>query len=88
MDLALVAILRPVHRVLYNLLGPYHPDPAASEGSLPGLNAVGMLAANDPTTDRYQFALTTLRRELARILEALETANERAEGLLSTAQHR
>jgi len=83
LDLGLVAILRPLHRVLYNLLGPYHPDPAVSEGSLPGLNPVEMLAANDPTTDRYQFALTTLRRELPRILEALDTARERAEGLLA-----
>ncbi len=83
LDLALVAILRPLHRVLYTLLGPYHPDPAVSEGSLPGLNPVDMLADNDPSTDRYQFALTTLRRELPRILEALDTAHERAEGLLA-----
>jgi aminopeptidase YwaD len=83
LDLALVAFLRPLHRVLYTLLGPYHPDPAVSEGSLPGLNPVEMLAANDPSTDRYQFALTTLRRELPRILEALDTARERAEGLLA-----
>jgi hypothetical protein len=82
MDLAMVAILRPLHRVLYNLLGAYHPDPAVSEGSFPGLNPVEMLTKNDPSTDRYQFALTTLRRELPRILEALDTALERAEGLV------
>jgi Iap family predicted aminopeptidase len=81
-DLALVAILRPIHRILYTLLGPYHPDPATSEGTLPGLNAVEMLAENHPSTDRHQFALTTLRRELPRILEALDTALERAERLL------
>jgi Iap family predicted aminopeptidase len=81
LDLALVAILRPLHRVLFNLLGPYHPDPAVSEGELPGMNPIEMLASNAPTSDRYQFALTTLRRELPRILEALDVARERAEGL-------
>lgn len=81
-DLALVALLRPLHRVLYTLLGNYHPDPAISEGSLPGLNAVRMLAANDPTTDRYRFARTTLLRETARILEALDEAQARADAML------
>jgi len=81
-DLALVAILRPLHRVLYTLGGPYHPDPAVSEGTLPGLNAIGMLATNDPSTDRYQFARTTLLREVPRILEALDDAQARAEELL------
>jgi hypothetical protein len=88
LDLALVALLRPLHRVLYTLLGPYHPDPAVSQGSLPGLNSVQMLAANDPSTDRYQFALTTLRRELPRILEAIDTARERAEGMLALTPRR
>jgi hypothetical protein len=82
LDLALVALLRPVHRVLYTLLGNYHPDPAVSEGTLPGLNAVEMLATNDPSTDRYQFALTTLLREVPRVLEALDDARARAERLL------
>lgn len=81
-DLATVAVLRPLHRVLYTLLGPYHPDPAISEGALPGLNAVDMLAANDPATDRYHFAQTTLLREVPRILEALDDAQARAEALL------
>ena len=81
-DLALVAILRPLHRVLYTNLGPYHPDPAASVGALPGLDAVEMLASNDPATDRYRFALTTLLRERPRILEALDEARAMAERLL------
>jgi hypothetical protein len=81
-DLALVAILRPLHRVLYTNLGPYHPDPAVTLGALPGLNAVEMLADNDPGTDRYRFALATLRREEARILEAIDLAQNRAEDLL------
>jgi len=81
-DLAVVAVLRPLHRVLYTLLGPYHPDPAISEGALPGLNAADMLAVNDPSTDRYRFARTTLLRELASILEALDDAQARAEAVL------
>jgi hypothetical protein len=81
-DLALVAILRPLHRVLYTLLGPYHPDPAVSEGALPGMNPVEMLVANDPSTDRYQFARTTLLRERARILEAIDEAQATANTLL------
>jgi hypothetical protein len=83
LDLAMVAVLRPIHRVLYTGLGPYHPDPAVTVGSLPGLNAVEMLAANDPETDRYRFALTTLQREGARILEALDRALAEAEQLLA-----
>jgi hypothetical protein len=82
-DLALVAILRPLHRVLYTNLGPYHPDPAVTMGALPGLNAVEMLTSNDPATDRYQFALTTLQRERARILEALDEAQAEGEKLLA-----
>ena len=82
MDLPLVTILRPLHRILYTNLGPYHPDPAVSVGALPGLSAVGMLSANDPATDRYRFALTTVQREGARILEALDQATTEAEGLL------
>lgn len=88
LDLGLVAVLRPLHRVLYTLLGPYHPDPAVDEGPLPGLNPVEMLAANDPTTDRHRFALTTLRRELPRILEAIDTAKERTEWMLNRATSR
>ena len=82
-DLALVGILRPLHRILYTLLGPYHPDPAVSEGALPGLNPVEMLVENDPSTDRHQFARTTLLRERARILEAIDEAQARAERLLA-----
>jgi hypothetical protein len=82
LDLALVAVLRPLHRVLYTGLGPYHPDPAVSVGALPGLNAVRMLSSDEPDTDRYRFALTTLQREGARILEALDQARAEAETLL------
>jgi len=82
LDLSLVRILRPLHRVLYTNLGPYHPDPATAVGSLPGLNAAEMLSRNDPSTDRYRFALVTVQREYARILEALDDAQGEAEALL------
>jgi hypothetical protein len=87
LDLALVAVLRPLHRVLYTLGGPYHPDPAVSVGALPGLRAVEMLSANDPGTDRYRFAHTTLLRERARILEALDEARSRVGSLMSEGAH-
>ncbi|NNM06676.1 MAG: M28 family peptidase [Gemmatimonadetes bacterium] len=83
LDLALVAILRPIHRILYTGLGPYHPDPAVTVGSLPGLNAVDMLAENHPSTDRFRMALTTLQREYPRILEAIDRARDEAEGVLN-----
>ena len=80
-DLARIAILRPLHRVLYTQLGPYHQDPASPQGSLPGLNAVEILASEDPGSDRYRFAETTLLREEARLLEALDQATAAAERL-------
>jgi hypothetical protein len=88
MDLRQVAVLRPVHRILYTLLGPYHPDPAESLGALPGLNPVELLASNDPSTSRYQMALATLQREYARILEALDDAQEEADGALAMVRSR
>ena len=88
MDLSLVAVLRPVHRILYTLLGPYHPDPAESVGALPGLNPVEMLAANDPANSLYQMALATVRRENARILEALDMAQLEADRVLATVGRR
>ncbi len=80
-DLARVAVLRPLHRVLYTLQGPYHPDPATDEGDLPGLGPVEMLASSDPGSDRYHLAETTLLRERARLLEALDEATAAAERL-------
>jgi hypothetical protein len=74
LDVARVAILRPLHRVLYTLLGPYHPDPATDQGDVPGLAPVELLAADAPASDRYQFAEVTLLREKARLLEALDDA--------------
>ncbi len=54
-----------------------------TEGALPGLNAVEILAVNDPGSDRFRFARTTLLRERARILEAIDEAQEGADRLLA-----
>jgi len=80
-DLARLEILRPLHRVLYTLLGPYHPDPATDEAALPGLKPVEMLSSDASGSDRYHFAETTLLRENARLLEALDRATDTARRL-------
>ncbi len=77
-DLARIRILRPLHRVLYSPLGPFHPDPGGNLGLLPGFAPVAILASEDPSTDRYRFAYATLVRERNRLLEALELAIEEA----------
>ena len=80
-DLALVGILRPLHRVVYTLAGAHHPDPAVDPGLLPGLAPVEIVAREDPTSDRYHFAEVTMVRERNRLLEALDQAIEEAERL-------
>jgi hypothetical protein len=45
-----------------------------------------MLVVNDPDTDRFRFARTTLLRERGRILEAIEEAQEEADRLLGRLQ--
>jgi hypothetical protein len=87
-DLARVDILRPLHRVLYTLLGAYHPDPATGQGDLPGLNPIGMLTSQGTDSDRYRFAEITLLRERARLLEALDQATASAERLRDDLQGR
>ena len=52
------------------------------------MNPVELLASNDPSTSRYQIALATLQREYARILEALDDAQEEADGALSMVRGR
>lgn len=78
-DVELVRILRPLHRVLYSPSDPYHPDAGVDGSLLPGLSPVTILASEDPASDRYRFALTTLVRERNRLLEALDTALEEAQ---------
>lgn len=82
-DLARIRILRPLHRVLYSPVGPFHPDPGRNLGLLPGLAPVAILASEDPSTDRYRFAYATLVRERNRLLEALDLAIEEATRLRS-----
>jgi hypothetical protein len=78
LDLALIRLLRPLHRVLYVPLSPYHPDPGVGWTLLPGLTATRTLAEEEPETDRYRFAEATLIRERNRLLEALDDALEEA----------
>lgn len=80
-DLALVRVLRPVHRVVYTVAGSYHPDPAVDPGLLPGLAAIGALARAAPTSDRYGFIYGTLVRERNRALDALDEAIAETERL-------
>ena len=80
-DLALVRILRPIHRVLYTLAGAYHPDVAVEVGLLPGLAPVQVLASAEPGSDRYGFAQATLVRERNRLLGALDRSLEEANRL-------
>jgi len=83
-DRGLLRVLRPVYRVLYNPLDPYHPDPGINSTLLPGLAPVSILAAEDPGSDRYLFAETSLVRERNRLVEALDVSRVEAERLLAT----
>jgi hypothetical protein len=77
----MLAVLRPVYRVMYDPVDPFHPDPGLSVGLLPGLAPVTILAEEEPSSDRYLFAETTLVRERNRLLEALDLALREAERL-------
>ena len=82
-DLALIGILRPLHRVLYVPFNNYHPDSGADSSPLPGLAPAEILGSVEPDQDRYGFAVPVVRRELNRLLEALDDALERANRLES-----
>ncbi len=75
-DRAVLRVLRPLHRVLYSPLAPFHPDPGMALGLLPGLAPVRILASEDPNSDRFGFAYATLVRERNRLLEALARSIE------------
>ena len=77
-DRSLLDILRPLYRVMYDPVDPYHPDPGFANGLLPGLAPVSILAEADPESARYLFAETSLVRERNRLLEALDRATEEA----------
>ena len=78
--LALVRMLRPVHRVIYTLGGEYHPDPAVGFGPLPGLSGARSLAGPMGDDDRG-FTETSIVRETNRVVDALDQAIERAESV-------
>ena len=82
LDRAILRILRPIYRVALDPVDPFHPDPGFGLGALPGLAPVEILAEEDPGSDRYLFAETTLVRERNRLLEALALSAEEARRLL------
>ena len=84
LDMALVDVLRPLHRVLYVPLTPHHPDAGAVPGLLPGLAPTATLAQETPGSDRYRLAMATLVRERNRLLEAIAESNRRAAALLAS----
>ena len=71
--LAQIAVLRPLHRVMYVPLNDYHPDPGIAAGPLPGL-AAGRILAGDAGSDRRGFAAPVLVRERNRLIEAVDEA--------------
>ena len=82
LDRAMLRILRPIYRVTYDPVDPFHPDPGFAVGLLPGLSPVRILADEDPSSARYLFAETTLVRERNRLLEALAVSIQEASLLL------
>ncbi len=84
LDMALVDVLRPLHRVLYVPLTPHHPDAGAVPGLLPGLAPTATLAEEAPGSERYRLAMATLVRERNRLLEAIAESNRRATALLAS----
>jgi len=69
---------------MYSPSSPFHPDPGLDSSPLPGLTVLGVLAEEDPASDRYRFAETTLVRERNRLLEALDLSTAAAERLLAS----
>ncbi len=84
LDMALVDVLRPLHRILYVPLTPHHPDAGAVPGLLPGLAPTRILAEETPGSERYRLAMATLVRERNRLLEAIAESNRRAAALLAS----
>ena len=84
LDMALVGLLRPLHRVLYVPLTPHHPDAGAVPGLLPGLAPTATLAQEAPGSERYRLAMATLVRERNRLLEAIAESGDRVAALLAS----
>ena len=69
---------------MYSPSSPFHPDPGLDSSPLPGFTVLGVLAEEDPASNRYRFAEVTLIRERNRLLEALDQATAAAERLLAS----
>ncbi len=82
LDLALVDVLRPLHRVMYVPLTVHHPDAGSVPGPLPGLAATRILSTEEFGTERYRLATATLVRERNRLIEAIGVSVDRIERLL------
>ena len=80
MGMALVGILRSLHRVTYTLGGEYHPDPAVAFGPLPGFASARSVSGTLSDDDRG-FTEVSLLRERNRLVDALDEAITRAEAL-------
>ncbi len=84
--LDLVAVLRPLHRVMYVPLNTYHPDPGVGLGPLPGLAPARILSSEDAGSDRRGFAATGLARERNRLVEAVDQALSTAVDVIRAAR--
>ncbi len=81
-----VAVLRPLHRVMYVPLNAYHPDPGVGLGPLPGLAPARILSSEDAGSDRRGFAATGLARERNRLVEAVDQALSTAVAVIRAAR--
>jgi N-acetylated-alpha-linked acidic dipeptidase len=82
LDVAILRALRPLHRIMFVPGSDYHPGPGIYGRPLPGLEPVRILAEEDPSSDRYRFAMAQLLRERNRILEAIDEATRAATDLI------
>ena len=83
-----VAVLRPLHRVMYVPLNVYHPDPGVTLGPLPGLAPAAVLADENANPDRRGFAASVLARERNRLVEAADDALAELHRVLTAAEER
>ena len=82
LDSAILRVLRPLHRIMFVPGSDHHPDPGIYSRPLPGLEPARILAEEDPSSDRYRFAMAQLLRERNRILEAIDEATRAATDLI------
>jgi len=78
---ALVRLSRVLVPLTYTSGDRFAHDPALPMPPLPGLQRARELGALDPNDDAYKFAGVALRRELNRVLHALDSALSLADDL-------